>query len=1409
MTDKIKKLEQRKKEIIRRIKITEKLKKGIIDKAQELVLKYRSREISHFEYLDELDANFKKRTAQQWADYYDQFIKLYGDCLSDCEKKIKREKIKSIVKKTAVIMMVLGILAFSFIFLYPKEIILLAPPDVHTQTIDLITSKNLNYTWNLENLGNLQSASISGLLEGEGTVKVYLENLLIFDSTDFKPSILLSPEEEPVEEEPSTEEEAEPEQEEPAEETVEEEPTVEEEIEPESEPEEETPPAREPAEEPETEPEPEEEPTEEQEEVEEPIKIPEETIEEKVIEEAPGNLTKKPEEPKEPKEEIEILIREFTDYCAETCDLSKFDLNKESYTLRIEITDAVLKLDTITYEVIEEAVKEIKVPENITKEIPKIQKGKRQYKAIINRPVKWIQIIDVEEALSNIKLPKEAKDISIKINEEVQEALVELDTFKETIKTANRNDFISETIPKKIIQGLELQEEITETVDSKIIDLEEIFKQTSASEIAVEYYTDGPSAVEEITEKGKKVVVSAPDKLNYTDVLAFAEIPEKLNVGQESGIKIYWKEEDKYINFDAYDLDNNGKLDYVEWIVPHLSNQTFEVVIINAEHLNKKRKFIENIYNEVNETDNLTYTIPKKDYLRAYFERNLTNKDIMDVFVRNTESATIKVYEKDSSVLVGSVEITGEGFYYIELNHPGNQSVFDLKSITKDIIYDYVHDAKPALINSVTVTGPTSNIQIGASGTFNMQCEIATGTGGNQVTNIYFRLDTDDNGCDLGDTLIPEYETAGTEIYGDITTVQQTLSASTTYYFDTLITGYDIGGPHTLCCHADPTQGGRPEVVSSQTHTIEVTEANQAPTVNIISIDSDNFVDLIPASTTSTQIIFDVTDPQGVSDIDESTLYLSYSKIGETTRETFGVSSCDGLDVGNTRTYTCDINMEFYDDAGTWDAYASIQDFGSSEASDNAQFTVNLLRAIALNPPTITFPPTIPGGTDYISLIDTIITNDGNSNIPADSQLQITSQALIGQTNPTENIPGNNFQVASSSQVATVCTTGGTNLIQDSPITIPNILLPKGPSSTETLRYCLTSIPTGLSAQPYSSTGLNAWDISVVTLSLLIVTRKKKKKKPNKSKENSLETLTKDIEEMLNFVKKNKIKSKNLESPIKQLSDFIKEYKLKSKTQNIKIPLDIFKQQISPADLKFVEIAKALNRDQRTVWINYKNAIKKKKDKIKPKGKLLVPINIFANKKLSILESTVRYLKERKINNAEIAEIINKNPSNIWTINKRAINKSKTEKCDKEELKTIKISFKKLKNFIEKDKSETQNIKIPLDIFKQQISPAEALCKYLKFVEIAKALNRDQRTVWINYKNAIKKKKDKIKPKGKPVLAIVNVFADRKLSVLESTVRYLKERKTSNAEIAEIINKTPSNIWTVNQRAIRKMTLAQ
>ena len=106
------------------------------------------------------------------------------------------------------------------------------------------------------------------------------------------------------------------------------------------------------------------------------------------------------------------------------------------------------------------------------------------------------------------------------------------------------------------------------------------------------------------------------------------------------------------INFTAVDEDNDSIVDYIEWNVPHLSNQTYEIIVITkAEHLDSNRTFISDIYDYVKEKDNnWSETIPAGDYVRISFERNLTKDNDITVYARAG-------CEENSTFLINGLEV--------------------------------------------------------------------------------------------------------------------------------------------------------------------------------------------------------------------------------------------------------------------------------------------------------------------------------------------------------------------------------------------------------------------------------------------------------------------------------------------------------------------------------------------------------------------------------------------------------------------------------------------------------------------------------------------------------------------------------------------------------------------------------
>lgn len=124
---------------------------------------------------------------------------------------------------------------------------------------------------------------------------------------------------------------------------------------------------------------------------------------------------------------------------------------------------------------------------------------------------------------------------------------------------------------------------------------------------------------------------------------------------------------------------------------------------------------------------------------------------------------------------------------------------------------------------------------------------------------------------------------------------------------------------------------------------------------------------------------------------------------------------------------------------------------------------------------------------------------------------------------------------------------------------------------------------------------------------------------------------------------------------------------------------------------------------------------------------------------------------------------------------------------------------------------DTSEIKVPLSIFSLSFSPLESLVKYLKenlglrYHEIASDLNRDDRSIWRTYQQAKSKSKVAFESKKDDYMIQISIFRDRKSSVLENLVVYLKDGQNLTVrEISTLTNKSVSTIWTVYNRAKKK-----
>lgn len=125
---------------------------------------------------------------------------------------------------------------------------------------------------------------------------------------------------------------------------------------------------------------------------------------------------------------------------------------------------------------------------------------------------------------------------------------------------------------------------------------------------------------------------------------------------------------------------------------------------------------------------------------------------------------------------------------------------------------------------------------------------------------------------------------------------------------------------------------------------------------------------------------------------------------------------------------------------------------------------------------------------------------------------------------------------------------------------------------------------------------------------------------------------------------------------------------LENGTTEILVPVSIFsgrslgvlealsKYLKEERNLRYNEIALLLNRDPRTIWTTYRASQEKNPGRLVIGESLHhIPVSVFSNRELGLLESLSLYLKEEKnLGYSGIARLLNRDPRTIWTACSRA-----------------------------------------------------------------------------------------------------------------------------------------------------------
>lgn len=120
---------------------------------------------------------------------------------------------------------------------------------------------------------------------------------------------------------------------------------------------------------------------------------------------------------------------------------------------------------------------------------------------------------------------------------------------------------------------------------------------------------------------------------------------------------------------------------------------------------------------------------------------------------------------------------------------------------------------------------------------------------------------------------------------------------------------------------------------------------------------------------------------------------------------------------------------------------------------------------------------------------------------------------------------------------------------------------------------------------------------------------------------------------------------------------------------------------------------------------------------------------------------------------------------------------------------------------IQEYKKEKQITQIPVSLFAGRLAALEVVVKYLKengltYAEIAKVLNRDQRTIWTTYSKAIKKQKELFEIQNDDLVVDIRIFSEKK-SPLQLLVKHLLSKDFNLKQISKMLNRSYKNIWMI------------
>ncbi|HVY01910.1 MAG TPA: PKD domain-containing protein [Candidatus Nanoarchaeia archaeon] len=205
-----------------------------------------------------------------------------------------------------------------------------------------------------------------------------------------------------------------------------------------------------------------------------------------------------------------------------------------------------------------------------------------------------VQIVENVSSLENTQNSSEVIDVNQTDSSNSEEVVIKASNSLNKVNNSLDNSDYDYVDLKDILDEYQkLQEkQINISLESK--DLEE------DKEIAYVLYEGNKKEIETLTAEGTGLVINVDETVteepnwekevsissnqhHENPVTAYSDISEDENSGK---IVVFWKEEQKNLDYETFDTNNNGIVDRISWVVPHLSTQNFLITLDESNSSN-------------------------------------------------------------------------------------------------------------------------------------------------------------------------------------------------------------------------------------------------------------------------------------------------------------------------------------------------------------------------------------------------------------------------------------------------------------------------------------------------------------------------------------------------------------------------------------------------------------------------------------------------------------------------------------------------------------------------------------------------------------------------------------------------------------------------------------------------------